>query len=1152
VRIEELSFERYGMFTDRKLSFDPEAALHVVLGANEAGKTSALSAIGDLLFGFGARTDYDFKHDSKILRIGGSFRHSDGRVITARRRKGNKNTLVDGGDQPLPDDSFASILGGLSRDNFIREFGLTAKALREGGEDLLSAGGRLGETLAASSAGMAELSRIKERLKAEADSLFTPARSANKPFYLVAKQRETADKVLRDATVTRDALQQLEAAVQEAHAHLEALNAVHAESGGTLARWQRTLRVRSQLVRLESLNVELVALGDLPPVSAQSLSEWRSAVEADAALQHEIAALDATGAAEAAEISAMAVDERLLSEGIAIDALRERLGAVRKAIDDIPRRRQARDIAEATLDESARRLGFASHLLLLERLPTDLALAHARDLIEQTKRAEQAILDADARLLRAQQERDEIAAEEGESDAVTDVEPLRQRFDALGDIPAQADRLRRDSAELSTETHGLEAAVASLDPSPAALDGLRALPLPESAVIAKYAHAAELSEPEVKRLGDAIAAADGAIATTEAELVRLSSAGAVPTRIDLIAGRRERDTHLEGLRAALDGDRNLRATEFSAVVRSFLAIDSITDLLLIDTERATRHEDAQLRLAETRSQRDRDAAKLASLQVRLSEVDGAWKRNWAASGLTPRGPAEMLRWRERLDDILARVDKLDAKKAAINAIVASLECGKAAVISFLDSVGRVPDRTMPPEFLFREAKARFDELQAAWADAKARSVAKRRIERDLTEAVAAREMAQAAHVGQREAWPAAVANIGLTGAVTLAQAEAALSVWQSVAVPKASHERDGRSVETMEADLHAFEHDVSDVLDRVAPELKSEPAQESLMQLSAKLTVARSASESCRRLRELAGKRVENRNVLIGRREALAAVLEKACQTLAVGDIASLPGLIERLTARQRYKDDQASLRRDLYEIADGRDEDALKQEREGLDLDQLPGDIAREAMRQEQLLKDISGGSASHHQKRVELNALMKGRDAVAAAAKHAEASAELLSIVERWLLRTAASRLAGRAIERHRAMVQDPLIARASALFAIATGGAFTGLGIDYGDDDQPVLIARRTDGEQVQVAGLSEGTRDQLFLAMRLALLERRTSEQIPFIGDDLLTSFDDDRTLATLRLLAAAGKQRQIILFTHHRHVADLAQSVHEHMVDVVHL
>jgi uncharacterized protein YhaN len=153
---------------------------------------------------------------------------------------------------------------------------------------------------------------------------------------------------------------------------------------------------------------------------------------------------------------------------------------------------------------------------------------------------------------------------------------------------------------------------------------------------------------------------------------------------------------------------------------------------------------------------------------------------------------------------------------------------------------------------------------------------------------------------------------------------------------------------------------------------------------------------------------------------------------------------------------------------------------------------------------------------------------------------------------LRSAAAKLASLAIERHRAMVQDPLIAQASRLFALATGGAFSGLGVDYGDDDRPVLVAVRADGERVGVTGLSEGSRDQLFLALRLALLERRTHQPLPFIGDDLLTSFDEARTVATLNLLAAAGRLRQIIVFTHHQHVADLAAAIEGQAVDVLKL
>jgi chromosome segregation protein len=59
-------------------------------------------------------------------------------------------------------------------------------------------------------------------------------------------------------------------------------------------------------------------------------------------------------------------------------------------------------------------------------------------------------------------------------------------------------------------------------------------------------------------------------------------------------------------------------------------------------------------------------------------------------------------------------------------------------------------------------------------------------------------------------------------------------------------------------------------------------------------------------------------------------------------------------------------------------------------------------------------------------------------------------------------------------------------------------------------------------------------------------------MPFIGDDLLTSFDEGRTLAVLRLLAAAGQRQQIILFTHHRHVVDLAKSIQDHQIDLIDL
>jgi chromosome segregation protein len=1150
VRIERLDLERYGIFTDRSLTFRPDASLHVVLGRNEGGKTSALSAIGDLLFGFGARTPYDFRHDSNKLRLGGAFRHSDGRLIEARRRKGNKNTLIGADEQALPDDTLAPLLGGLSRENFGREFGLTAQALRDGGEDLLNAGGRLAETLAASSAGMTALSHLREKLQGEADDLFTSRKSAGKPFYVAADRRDSADKALRDAIVTREAVRDLEAAVQAARENLETLNAEHGRSSGVLAGWQRTLRVRTKLARLESIAAELAGFSDLPMVQPPSLAAWREALEIDAALLREVAAIDSTDAIEGAEIAALAVDDGVLAEAAAIDALRERLGAVRKAVDDLPRRRQARDDAERQLDDLARRLGLGSHTLLLQRLPTDAALARARDAIVRLNRATQALTDAETRQARAQTEHDAFKAEDGPHQAVLDVEHIRQRFDALGDIPAQADRYRRDTAALRNETEGLESAVAAIDPAPGALDRLRALPLPDAATIAKFVHATEVGESEIKRLGDGLAATDESLASIDAELARLRGGGAVPSRGDLLGARQRRDSQLDALSAVIDGDAAARKLRLAEVWQSSKAIDGITDLLLTDTERATRYEDALQRLATHRATRERDAAKLQGLQARLAELTITWANSWTAAGLTPHSPAEMALWRGKIEDILNKLGKLDGHKVNLDALAAGLESGKAALIAFLGSVGRTPDATLAPEILFREAKSRVDELLAAWADARARAVKAQRVERDLSEAITAVATAQAGLTEQRAIWPASMDGIGLAESVTAAEAEAALAVWQSVALPKASRESESHRVETIDADLAAFDADVFDIVDRVAPRLKDASAQESLARLLTALAEARTASEACKRLRHNAAQRAAKRQLLTMQRQTAGATLIDACRIFGV-EADALPAAIVRTVARHVLEGDRIAVQRDLQE-SEGHDEGALRAEREGLDLDLLPGDIAREEVRQNQLIKDIAEATAIARDKMKELDALLKGRNAPAAATERAEAGAELLSIAERWLLRAAASKLASRTIELHRAKVQDPLIARASTLFAMATDAAFGGLAIAYGDDDQPVLVAQRRDGEQVKVAGLSEGTRDQLFLALRLALLERHTSEPLPFIGDDLLASFDEARTLAMLRLLAAAGAQRQVILFTHHRHVAELARSIEHHPVDIIEL
>jgi len=140
---------------------------------------------------------------------------------------------------------------------------------------------------------------------------------------------------------------------------------------------------------------------------------------------------------------------------------------------------------------------------------------------------------------------------------------------------------------------------------------------------------------------------------------------------------------------------------------------------------------------------------------------------------------------------------------------------------------------------------------------------------------------------------------------------------------------------------------------------------------------------------------------------------------------------------------------------------------------------------------------------------------------------------------------------VDRYRERRQGPLLQRASTLFAQLTLGRFARLTPDF-EVTPPRLIALRPDGERVHIDGLSEGTRDQLFLALRLAALELHiaSDRSLPFIADDLFVNFHDSRSRAGLAALGELARRTQVIFLTHHEHLVDVARECVGREINVV--
>lgn len=1135
MRFEELVLERYGAFADRRIAFRADARLHVVLGRNEAGKTTALSAIGDLLFGFPHNTSYDFRHDARSLRIGARLRLRNGETLAFRRRKGRERTLVDGDDAALPNDLLAPHLGATTREIFTAEYGLTAQALRDGGQELARAGGRLSDALAASSAGMSALSHLRARLEAEADALFSPQRRVgSKPFYLACDAYQAAERQLRDALVTPDAWAEANAAVAQAQALAEALKARHENAGRDVARLQRVRRTAPKLRQIAAARTELAALGGAPDTSPEALARWRAALGEEAQFDARLAELDAAAAEDAARLAALHVDADLIAAGPAIDALRESIGAIDKAQSDLPRRLQAQRDAADRLDAAARSLGLADRRELLAQQPTEPALALAQSMISRGVGAQEQAQTARERLARAEAEMQRLAREDAALGACVDPEPLRRRLEAFADIPADCDLARREAEAFAAASAALDEDFARLTPRPATLDALARAPLPEAAQIAAAQRAFEQHSEARRDLAARRSACQQARDKAEARIASYAGAGAIITRARLVALRAERDAALEHLRAA--PAQSSAIERLAALSRE---IDLVTDLLLSEGERAALLQEAQ-------AQRDEAARAEASLTLAeeaLTRKGAAlaerWQALWRDSGLAPAEPAQMAAWLERASALLARRARRAERASANTALAAKLDALRAPLAALCADLRAACSPDMPLDLMYRGARQGVDAAQALWTETRARQAAREQASAALGDIQSDLARAEAAVAQWRAAWPKAADGLGLGGDAGIVEAEAALAVWRKAPEQIVEHERETRSVTGIQRDLDAFARDVAVLCVGSQADLAASDARPALDALSRRLAEARKAEVARRHLAEAAHARAEARAALETKRAAVRALLAQARQALRLEDEEPLESALAQAERGARRAAEIAAASADL--AAEGLDEAALRAEADGVDADALDALIAEREAEQKQAMRDIEAAVAAASGAQARRDALERGRDADSALAARTEAGGEIVDVARRWLTRAAAARLAARAIERHRAAVQNPLIARASVLFARVTGGAFLGLRIDFDDKDRPTLAGARTDGSRVAIDHLSEGTRDQLFLALRLALLETRAAEPLPFVGDDLLASFDDARTGQTIDLLADGGQDQQIILFTHHAHVAEIARA-----------
>jgi len=202
--------------------------------------------------------------------------------------------------------------------------------------------------------------------------------------------------------------------------------------------------------------------------------------------------------------------------------------------------------------------------------------------------------------------------------------------------------------------------------------------------------------------------------------------------------------------------------------------------------------------------------------------------------------------------------------------------------------------------------------------------------------------------------------------------------------------------------------------------------------------------------------------------------------------------------------------------------------------------DLHEERLRVQKAISELEQRTMELHGRRGrlagELEKLESGADHADKLQRFAELTAELRQAAEQWLTLSLASALFHEARSVFEKDRQPRVLQQASTYFSHMTQGAYRRLAVPVGEKK---VTAIRPDGSKADTSLLSRGTAEQLYLAMRLALVDEMADQiRFPLCMDDIFVNFDRERLCCTMDLLNEVCERRQILLFTCHPHLRDL--------------
>lgn len=1162
MKFRRVEFRCFGPFEEQALDLSGDGGLHIIFGENEAGKSSALRGMMAFLFEFPGQTKDDFRFKYNQFRVHALLENAAGRPLECIRRKGNKDTLRKPCDKEvIPERQLREFLGGLDQTQFEHLFGLDADRLRKGGDAIADGKGELGKALFEAGAGMKGLRVLSQRLTNRQEALY----SVRGRKQIITESLREYTEMLKQAdrlALAPETYQSAVTAADNARARVADLIRERVEIRNRLASLHRYQAALPTIDLLRTARERLAPVAGAPLLSKDFDAKLEKARDKFTTAASELVHLESDEKKLTDLLNQEQPSTKLLNEEDEVGELKKLIGADAKARKEEDRAKtfsidelgMARDIYRELTGSTAwdQMDGLKPKLDERHRINN---LANERSAaLEDVSRQEQALREARAALAQALNKQKGIPSP-------VDPAPWQDAVDDVAAAGPLEDQYAKQTAAVEAEARRLASDFERFLPAPPGpWQNAPAQPVPLAETIERFRLDLETAHNLVAKIADDRSKTKNEQSALQRSLIDKVGAEPVPSVDELSGARHDRDDGLQCIRSRLGGrieepvENDFTARHapgrplIDAVEVSVRHCDMLADRLRHEADRVAGFQTIQHQLRSIAERLETLEIEAREAKDALAQLENEWHALWQPTGISPDSPKAMQTWlvnwaklvervvvwrentqqcaeaKQRIDALLARLAKACPASRNAQTLVEALALTKRALaeaaaaraesVRLGEEVNRWQAAVEKAEDAEAKARSRRDDWALQWSQA----VAILKLN-DLSPSI---ETVQD-YIKRIDQMQQHLREMRLKDARVREIKDDRLQLVERMNALRRRLDPDARPTTGEQESLNGDFRHVEIAL------------QEAITQRTRHREYAKQLDDVQKKLAKTRKNMNEARTTL----EALAAEVGVA--------VDAIPAAVQRARERAEVTAQVRQYEEALAQNALGTPMEAFVASalahRDG--LNQMIDDLAR---RVDQLDGDVSAAEAVLREQDSALAIFSQASDAAAEAQQKAVILAARLKdhVIEYAALHLALSALE-KAKEQYRARNQDSLLSRAGAFFQRLTHDAFSGIDIDN-EDGSDVLTAVRASSNRpdvrVPVSGLSDGTRDQLFLALRLAGIENhlRDREPVPLIVDDVLVNFDDPRTRATLECLAELAKKTQVIVFTHHQHLVDIARTL----------